>query len=189
MPTKPALEVARTRNDLVQRFQATLDERVERYLEIDHQKMTPNHHFAAASAECLSLYTDGYFIGTVMMTHAIAEGIRKFVVKRNNLDLEKDMKGPDAVAKLQEDKIITPECAKAFDQIWGSYRNDVHHMRPKMATIPFRELAKRNIKDIALIEGEIFAVNVVTGGFVLVQPQYWDITEDGTTGMFLRFSP
>ena len=99
------------------------------------------------------------------------------------------MNSQDAVAKLQEDNIITRQCAEAFDKIWGSFRNDVHHMNPKVADIPFRQLAQNTIKDLALIEGEIFAVNVVTGAFVPVQRQYWDFTEDGTTGMFLRFSP
>ena len=189
MPTKPALEVERIRSDLVQRFQTTLEERVERYVEIDRQKMTPNHHFAAAAAECLSLYVDGHFMSTVMMTQAVAEGIRKFVLERNNLKLGEKMRGQDAVGKLQENKIITGHCAEAFNRIWRSFRDDVHHMNPKVATIPFRKLAKKNIEDLTLIEREIFAVNFVTGAIVPVQPKYWDITEEGTTGVFLRCCP
>ena len=182
-------ECGRIRNDMVQAFNATLEERVQRYLEVDHQKITPNHHFAAASAECLRLYVDGHFMGTVMMTQAVAEGIRRFVLERNCLKLGEGVDGPDAVAQLRDDGVITPQCAEALERIWRSFRNDVHHMNPKVATIPLRQLAQSNIKDLALIEREIFAVKVVTGAFVPVQPKYWDIKDDGTTAIFLRCSP
>ncbi len=189
MPPELTPEEKRVRNTLTQRFHATLDERVARYLEIEHQSITSNSHFAAASAECLSLYMDGQVISTVMMTQAVAEGIRDFVVKRNQIELAEGMKCPEVVRKLQEDKFITPQCAEAFVCIWKSYRNDVHHMWRKVADINFREIAPNNIKHLALIESEIFAVNIVTGGIDPVHRQYWDIKEDGTTETFLRCAP
>lgn len=69
------------------------------------------------------------------------------------------------------------------------FRNDVHHMNPQVATIPFRKLARENIKRLAFIEHEIFEGRVVTGALVPVQPKYWDIRDDGTTGVFIRCSP
>ncbi len=188
MPPELTPEEKRVRNTLSQRFHATLDERVERYLEIEHQRITSNSHFAEASAECLSLYMDGYFMATVMTTQAVAEGILKFVVKRNQIKHTKGMKGPDVVQMLQENKIITPQCAKAFNRI-RKYRNDLHHMNPGVAKINFRNTAPNIIKDLALIEGEIFDVNIVNGGFVPVQRQYWNIGDDGTADIFLRCSP
>jgi len=189
MPAEQSPEAVRARSDMVQLFQASLDERVQRYLEIDHQRITPAHHFAAASAECLRLYVDGHFMATVMVAQAVAEGIRKFVVERNHLKLDEGMTGQEVVAKLRQDKIISHECAEAFIRIHGSFRNDVHHMNPRVATIPFRELANRNIRDLALIEREIFAAKLVTGAFVPVQPKYWDLREDGTASVYLRCSP
>jgi len=45
-----------------------IEEKIDRYLEIDHQWIIGDHHFARASSECVYLYRDGYFIGTVMMS-------------------------------------------------------------------------------------------------------------------------
>ncbi len=47
------------RADLQQACQQTLDERVDRYIEINHQGIIGNHYFAAASSECIMLYRDG----------------------------------------------------------------------------------------------------------------------------------
>jgi hypothetical protein len=168
-------------------FEATIEQRVDRYIEVNHQLITPNLHFAAASAECIRLYTDGYFLSTVMATQAIAEGIRKFVVERNKIKCDNNSDGPKTVALLVEKKIITNECANAFNRIWKSFRNDVHHMNPKVAAIPFPDLAKRNIQDLAAIEREIFAFDFRTN--TPRNPKYWDAREDGKIGAFLRFEP
>jgi len=209
-------------------FDATIKGRVDRHLEVAHQGIIPNHHFAAASSECIRLYTDGYFLSAVMVTQAVAEGIRKFVVERNGIriddgndnskndassanagairralisafhkvrgwfcrNLRKHKTGPDVVALLASKGIISEDCAKAFDRIWKSFRNDVHHMNPKVATIPFPELAKRNIDDLAVIEHEIFAFQVNDGTIRPLKPLYWDPPKpDGTTDVFLRLGP
>src|SRR5687767_15915510 len=60
-------------------FDQTLKERVERYLEVAHQGIIPNHHFAAASSECIDLYRDGYSLSAVMVSQAVTEGIWRFV--------------------------------------------------------------------------------------------------------------
>lgn len=41
----------RTKDNLVSEFSASIDERVDRYLEIGHQWIIGNHHFAMASSE------------------------------------------------------------------------------------------------------------------------------------------
>jgi hypothetical protein len=80
-----AVRRAQLRDGLRQIVEQTLDARIDRYMEIDHQGIISNHYFAAASSECIYLYRDGYFIGAVMMSHAINEGIIKFVAERNNI--------------------------------------------------------------------------------------------------------
>lgn len=70
---------------LHQTFEMTLDERVNRYLDINHEGIIPNTPFSPASSECIKLYRDGYLIATVMMSHAINEGIVKYVAERNGL--------------------------------------------------------------------------------------------------------
>ena len=54
-------------------LEQTLEDRVERYLEVAHQGIIPNHHFAAASSECIDLYRDGYSLSAVMVSQAVTE--------------------------------------------------------------------------------------------------------------------
>jgi hypothetical protein len=167
-------------------LEATIQERISRYIEVCHQGIIANHHFAAASAECIDLYRDGYFLSTVMVTQAVAEGIRRFVIERNEVRCSDDKDAPAVIAVLVEKKIISEECASAFNRIWRSYRNDVHHMNPKVAEIPFVELAKKNIQDLAAIEREIFSFKVQNGAIIPLNRRYWDVREDGKTGVYLR---
>lgn len=165
-------------------LEQTIEDRVERYLEVAHQGIIPNHHFAAASSECIDLYRDGYALSAVMVSQAVAEGVWRFVLDRNQVQADRDR--PALAATLVERKIISAECADAFSRIWRSFRNDVHHMNASVSRVPFRDLAKRNLKDLAAIEREIFAVSFNNGKLVPVQPLYWDLGADGTTAVFLR---
>lgn len=170
---------------------AFMERKIDRYLEIEHQAVIGNHYFAPASSECIYLYRDGYFIGAVMMSHAINEGIIKFVAERNQVERQK---APDQtkrieelIEELREKTIISPNCADASIQIWRSYRNDVHHMNPVVAELDFQDLARRNLKYLAVIEGEIFGITVAKGGKMLPhQPKYWDLNDDGSVPVFLR---
>jgi hypothetical protein len=165
-------------------FDQTLDERVDRYLEVEHQGIIPNHHFAAASSECIDLYRDGYSLSAVMVSQAVAEGIWRFVLERNQIQADRDR--AVLAAALVEGKILSGQCAEAFGRIWRSFRNDVHHMNPSVTCVPFRELARRNLLDLAAIEREIFAVSFGDGKLVPIQPRYWDLQAGGTTPVFLR---
>ena len=113
-----------TQND-----EQTREERVERNLEVDRQRIIGSYHFAEASTECIYLYTDGYFIATVMTTQAVNEGIIKFVAERNNIQYE-NMTFSDLLTILEAQGIISQDCFKASEEIRRSYRNDVHHMNP-----------------------------------------------------------
>jgi len=166
-------------------LEQSIDQRIDRYLEINHQWIIGNHYFAAASAECIELYRDGYFISTVMVSQAVNEGILKFVAERNSIDRESH---EQLIKELMNGNIISEDCTEASKRIWGSFRNDVHHMNPKIATIPFETLAKRNLQDLSVIEKEIFGVDVNNGKLIPHQPKYWDVQKDGTVPAFLRCS-
>ena len=184
-------EISRS-EDLKRRMRAALEQtieiRVERYLEVAHQGFIPDHHFAAASSECIDVYRDGHLISAVMVSQAVNEGIWRFVLERNQIQVGdgKKIDWPAIAEELVERKIISTECADAFGRIWRSFRNDVHHMNPSVSAVPFRELARRNMVDLAAIEKEIFAVTFSNGKLVPVQPRYWDLQADGTTSAFLR---
>jgi hypothetical protein len=165
-------------------LEQTIEDRLERYLEVAHQGIIPNHHFATASSECIDLYRDGYALSAVMVSQAVTEAIWRFVLERNQVQADGDR--PAQATALVKRGILSTECAEAFGRIWRSFRNDVHHMNPKVSSVPFRELARRNLKDLATIEREIFAVSFNNGKLVPIQPLYWDLGADGTTSVFLR---
>jgi hypothetical protein len=59
-------------------------------------------------------------------------------------------------------------------------------MNPTVTKVPFRQLAKQNLQNLALIEKEIFDVEFENGKLVPKQPKYWDIQNDATVPAFLR---
>ena len=136
MDKKKALREA-MRFQLIQEFaqidELTREERVDRYLEIDRQKIIGEYHFASASTECIHLYRDGHFVSTVMTTQAVNEGILKFVAERNSIDCKKNTNREGLLTTLLSEGIFSQICFEASKQIWKSHRNDVHHIhkRPK----------------------------------------------------------
>jgi hypothetical protein len=178
-------ERAELRQRLSDDLKHTIEDRIDRYLEISHQGIIPGHHFAAASSECVNLYRDGYFLSAVMVSQSVAEGIWRFVLERNSITA--DAERPQVAASLVTGNVISQACADAFVRIWRSFRNDVHHMNPKVAAVPFKMIASRNLGDLAAIERELFAIEAAEDGRLRpLQPKYWDIGPDGTTSIFLR---
>jgi hypothetical protein len=165
----------------------SLDERVDRYLSVNHQWITGGHHFAHGSSECLDLYRDGYFLSCIMVTQAVSEGIANFVADRNGVIAQEGETKQDKVRRMKEKGIVTEAFSTAFGQIQRSFRNDLHHMNPPVATIDLPSLAKRNISDVATIEREIFECSIGAGGRLVPKNlAYWDIAADGTVPVYLR---
>lgn len=185
---KEALREA-MRFQLIQEFaqidELTREERVDRYLEIDRQKIIGEHHFARASTECINLYRDGHFISTVMTTQAVNEGILKFVADRNSIDYE-NITRDDLLTILLSKGIFSQNCFEASKQILKSFRNDIHHMNSPVTTIDFPKLAKKNIQNLAVIERELWSAAIIGGTLRPFQPKYWDINPDGTAPIYLR---
>lgn len=181
---------ARLREIIEFQCESSMEERIDRYLEIQHQDIIGAHYFAEASTECIHAYRDGYFIGAVMMSQAVNEGIIKFIAERNAIKRHKedgtteDIK--ELIHELRDKNILSQACADASTRIWGSFRNDVHHMNPKVAEIPFRERAQKNLRDLSALETEIFGCSYKQGALVPNQPKYWDVRENGTVPAFLR---
>jgi hypothetical protein len=169
--------------DLRQTCKQTIEERVDRYLEINHQGIIGNHYFAAASSECINLYRDGHFISAVMASQSVNEAILRFISERSGITAEDHA---EIMKLLIQNQIVSEPCATASERIWGSFRNDVHHMNPMVTKIPFKDLAKRNLQDLAVVEKEIFGVDAENLRLIPKQPKYWDIQKDGTVPVFLR---
>jgi hypothetical protein len=185
MTDHSALRRHDTKARMVAEFERTLEDRVERSLEVGHAGIVAQHHFSAASSECLDVYRDGHFLSAVMVSQAVAEGIWKFVLERNHLPRSEDR--PSVAPRLVADGILSPDCTAAFIRIWGGFRNDIHHMNPKVAEVPFAMLAKRNLVDLGTIERELFAWAVTEPGKLTpTQPKCWDLQADGTAPVSLR---
>jgi hypothetical protein len=137
-------------------------------------------------------------MSVVMVSQAVNEGIVRFVAERNNIafhpenDKNKTKSIPELIDELEQKGIILNACAEASRHICRSFRNDIHHMNPKVAIIAthFRDLARRNIQDLANIEKEIFGSKFAPdGSLILLQPKYWDFNKDGNVSVYLRLSP
>lgn len=190
MDISEAMKRVKVRESIESQYKSFMEEKIDRYLEIEHHGIIGGHYFAPASSECIYLYRDGYFIGAVMMSHAINEAIMKFVAERNGIERNKidgHIKTVEGIInELRKKGIITDGCRDASIQIWRSYRNDIHHMNPTVTNIDFEKLAQQNLKHLSTIEKEIFNFKINNGTIVPTQPKYWDIKADGTTTVFLR---
>ncbi|RLB33864.1 MAG: hypothetical protein DRH12_17955 [Deltaproteobacteria bacterium] len=190
MDASEMMKRIRVKESIESQCKSFMEEKINRYLEIEHQGIIGGHYFAPASSECIYLYRDGYFIGAVMMSHAINEGLMKFVAERNSIERNKSdgttKTVEDLVSELTEKCIISVACANASMRIWKSYRNDIHHMNPTVGKIDFKKLAQQNLKHLSTIEKEIFDFKNNNGVMVPTQPKYWEIRSDGTSPVFLR---
>ena len=132
------------KDNLMATYNSSIDERVDRYLDVGHHWIIGNHHFAQASSECINFYRDGHFIAAVMMSHSINEGIIVFVTERVSMPRYKsDGKSKSIeglISELECQKTISKSCADAARGIYGSYRNDIHHMNPRVGSIDFSSL-------------------------------------------------
>lgn len=180
------------KDKFISSFMGSIEERVDRYLDIDHQWIIGEHHFSKSSSECVDLYRDGYFIAAVMMSHAINEAIIKFAAERNpQVNRQNENGGTKSlealINELAEKGIVSSSCGEASKKIWDSFRADVHHLLPRVSEIDFANLARENLKRLAIIEKEIFGVGVMADGKIIPHnPQYWDLNKDGRANVFLR---
>lgn len=177
---------AQVRRDLTSLFESKLDGMVARTLALNHQRIVPLHHFAAASSECIDCYRAGHFIACITLVQAVAEGIAKFVCGTVPLKAGKDQ--DQRVERLRTAHTITDACADAFLRISAAHRNDFHHMNPQVPTDPVEveRLTAAALADLAAIEGEIFGCDLVDGRLRPKQPRYWNLQADGTVPAFLR---
>lgn len=177
---------ASLRKRMVQSLEQSLDERVDRFLAVGHQNMVAKHHFTDASQECLECFTHGHFIAAIMLAQAVAEGVLKLMVERNELTIEKPNRDKRLEALLESD-FINEAVAEAFKRIFRSFRNDYHHMNPPVGSINHTELAERNIGDLTEIERYVFGYDIEDGRASPHFAQYWDIGDDGMMPVHVNF--
>jgi len=185
LDTKKAFEKAQIKNTLEQMFALTLDQRVNRSIELKPHGIIPNSHFAAVSAEAHELYRDGHFYGTISLTQAVAEALAKFLCQKNGWKPKQSYK--ENIKQLKTKAKISPELATLFTKIWKG-RNNYHHLNPgiEQDRQKLELLAKEKLTSLKSIEEELFAYTISEGKHIPKYPKYWD-QKNGTVKVFLRF--
>ncbi len=168
------------------RFEAGLPGQIERGRLLEHHPIVPNHHFAAASAECIGCFISGSFYATISLSQALAESISTFVALRHGESRVNDFQV--RINRLKKTKLVTAEAAKAFDLVWEG-RNDFHHLNPQVQT-DLQQLERKaleNVQNLALIERELFGFQIDAGQLIPMRPKLWDVGSGvGTISVFLR---
>ena len=165
-----------------------LRERIKRHLEIDYAKFTCPLHLTNPIAECIETYRSGLFIACTMMTQSINDGILQFVIERNNIKRECKESLLTTNDKLNRKNLLTYMAVEASKAIYGSYRNAIHHMRPDITAIrDWHELAKKNLRNLAIVESCVFGFAEVDGGMRLDFPQHWDNVGENQIQVWSRF--
>lgn len=183
--TQKIIERAQIKDTLEQEFSLTLEQRVERYLELRPHGIIPNSHFAAVSAEVHNLYRDGHFYGTISLTQAVAEALVRFLCTKNGWDSSQDYK--ENVKQLKNRGKISVGIAALFIKIWKG-RNNYHHLNPgiEQDRQRLKLLAKEKLESLKEIEEDLFGYTANEGKLIPKNPKYWD-TKGNKVSVFLRF--
>jgi len=174
------------RRNLTIRFHHELEERIDRQIESIQHGIIPDHHFSSPSHECIEVYRDGHYFSSVSLSHALVDGITRFVLSRNKLKPGNNVE--NRILRLRKGGLITDVCSEAMSRIWGAKRNDFHHMNSAVITDPntLKKMAKGNIADLAIIEGELFSCSINEGRVNVKKPLYWDANPDGMIRVYLK---
>jgi hypothetical protein len=173
---------------LRQEFEATLSDRVDRYLRVHVPGIIPYKHFALPFEESEKLYRDGHYYGCIALTQAVAEAVVRHIWEVNQRSRRRK-KFKAMVAKLHRRGLITRKVKKCLLKIWEG-RNDYHHLNPTIGPDTGRpdeemdeELARHRAKLERLarvktrllnkVVAEAFRWSIDAGRLVVEKPKYW----------------
>lgn len=167
-------------NSLKQEFEQTLEERVNRWMQVQLPKILPYHedvqHFVAPSAECSLLFREGHFYGCIALVQAVVEALVRFVWEKNNCRGVGDFE--QRVRRLHKKEIISSQSKDSFLKIWDK-RNDYHHLNSNVR-VDQRELevlARTKVYLLAEVEKEIFDYTLHNGIMTPRKPKYWKLSQ------------
>jgi hypothetical protein len=175
-------------NALRQRDTAEIDVRVERYLRAEYHPIVANSWFAAASSECIGLFSDGYFYGCISQCQAVGEALIRFMCQCNKFHPKSDFE--ENVRLLKQRAFIDDEFENLCSCLW-EYRHDYHHMNKGIETDRQRleQIALTKIRTLAELEKWVFQYSDTHGGVTPKWPKYWQGPKDGKYQVYLRLSP
>jgi len=167
-------------------FEATLEDRVDRYLGVKPHEIVAHTHFAQVSTEISLLFRDGHFYGCIALSQAVGEAIARLMCQRNGFKPAKVFE--NNLKKLEERGFLSSAMKSQLIELWSG-RDDYHHLNPSIEQNrkELQSLAKNKAYLLSQIEEEIFGFSVNDGKVVPKNPKYWDINEQDQMRAYLRF--
>ena len=166
---------------------------IERYFEVYRKPITirpfRKHHFYKPFDECFQTYRSGFFIACTMLTQAVNEGIIKFVAERNDIKAKRGGNLPFTIEEFVKEGLFTNEAALASKTICNrNERDDIHHMNEEISDIEdWHELAKRNLRNLSVVESYVFGYDYEDKTIRPHHPQHWEKGNDNLIHGLLRF--
>ena len=185
MDTKRFIQQKLLEESIKQEFEQTLSLRAKRYLKVKPHGIIPYTQFAPVSAECTSLFRDGYFYGCITLAQSVAEAIVRFLCRKNSFNPKKDYKRN--VNKLLTRNFISENLKNKLFEIWKN-RDDYHHLNENVEEqkIKLEEIAYKKVLLLKEIESEIFKFTTKNGKLIPENKKYWKLNKSGTIPVFLR---
>jgi len=171
--------------ELRQECEATATERVDRYLRASHHGIVANTPFAPASAECIDLFRDAHFYGSISLSQAVGEAIVRYMCRSNQWRPAENFE--ENVSTLRRRGFIDDDIQKQLLDLWEK-RDDYHHLNGSVETdrATLEQLAFAKIRALATIEAWVFSYSFADSALVLRFPQYWPKTGQDRVAVFLR---
>jgi hypothetical protein len=165
--------------------EATVADRVNRHLRVDHHAIVANTPFAGPSSECVALFTDGHFYGCISLSQAVGEALVRHMCRSNHCKVAKNFE--ENITTLRRRQFIDDAIESEFLQLWRE-RDKYHHLNGNIATdrAELEELSFTKIRNLATVEAWVFAHTQGETGLILRHRQYWP-TPDSADNVFLRF--
>ena len=181
------MDLSNLRAELLQRCEAEVDARVERYAAVQPHGIIPNQHFSSVSSECSLLFRDGHYYGCISLVQGVAEALVRFVCEKRLGDAHGDF--ARNVRNLERQGHLSSEDSSALMEVWEQ-RNTYHHINADIETgrLELEQLARRKTQLLIGIEQSLFAHEYDEGRIVPRNPDLWDI-QDGRAEVFLRLDP
>jgi hypothetical protein len=175
-------------DSLRQEFKQTMQDRVQRYLQVKPHEIIPNAPFAAPSSECSLLFRDGHFYACISLIQAVTEAIVRYICDLNFQKHDKVFE--KNVEKLCYRKFIDDKLKESLLKIWDK-RDDYHHLNSsvKADRLNLEQLAMEKAFLLVEVESEIFKYTLGKDGSINPDhPKYWKISGNQME-VFLRLDP
>ena len=111
--------------DLRGEFEATITDRVGRYLEVKPHEIIAHTHFSQVSTEISALFRDGQFYGCIALSQAVGEALVRYMCQKNGFRPAKGFESN--LDKLHKRRFLSATVKSQLTELWRG-RDDYHHL-------------------------------------------------------------